>query len=287
MLSLLYWNHGERNLGDLLNENICQELFSLKIAPPPAITYKNLLNFEASFIGSTLGLLIMPKQLESNMQWQMRVRAAAPIKIWGSGFLMNPLWEENQLTRKIEVYALRGKKTKERLENITKVNFKNIPLADPGILASKLIKKQQKKYDFGIIPHHSEVHLPIFKQLTQVLNNAIFIDVHGDVLESLQKIAQCKIILSSALHGLIIADSFGIPNARILATNTMRVEQNYKFIDYYSAYDLEGHLQFDLNQVNFNTLDSTYLQKEIQKNYPISRTMIKEKQKQLLECFPY
>ena len=220
-----------------------KSFFLLKL-PPPAITYENLLNFEASFIGSTLGWLIMPKQLEANMQWQMRVRAAAPIKIWGSGFLMHPLWEESQLTRKIEVYALRGKKTKERLENITKVSFKNIPLADPGILASKLIKKQQKKYDFGIIPHHSEVHLPIFKQLTQALNNATFIDVHGDVLESLQKIAQCKIILSSALHGLIIADSFGIPNARILATDTMRIEQNYKFIDYYSAYDLEGHLQF-------------------------------------------
>ena len=35
MLSLYYWNYGERNFGDLLNENLFAGLFATKIAPPP------------------------------------------------------------------------------------------------------------------------------------------------------------------------------------------------------------------------------------------------------------
>ena len=35
MLSLYYWNYGERNFGYLLNENLFAELFAIKITPPP------------------------------------------------------------------------------------------------------------------------------------------------------------------------------------------------------------------------------------------------------------
>ena len=44
------------------------------------------------------------------------------------------------------------------------------------------------------------------------------------------------------LIALIVADSFGILNIRLVATDTMRIAQNFKFLDYYSAYDIEEHL---------------------------------------------
>ena len=53
--------------------------------------------------------------------------------------------------------------------------------------------------------------------------------------------AQCKFILSSALHGLICADSLNIPNKHIILGNDV-IGGEYKFKDYYSVFkDVDYH----------------------------------------------
>lgn len=111
--------------------------------------------------------------------------------------------------------------------------------------------------------------------------------MHNDVLEILKQIAQCEMIVSSALHGLIVADSFGIPNIRLVATDTMRIAQNFKFLDYYSAYDIEEHSALNIHTL-FTYLSNPKSLKDIISNtYHIKPEMIKNKQRQLLDCCPF
>ncbi|WP_276951473.1 hypothetical protein [Helicobacter rodentium] len=81
-----------------------------------------------------------------------------PLKVWGSGFIMPPSGAQETLTRPLEVHAVRGFKTKERLEHIFQTKLTGIALGDPGLLASALINanKTPKKYEVGIIPHYIE-----------------------------------------------------------------------------------------------------------------------------------
>jgi hypothetical protein len=52
-------------------------------------------------------------------------------------------------------------------------------------------------------------------------------------------IAGCDFVLSSSLHGLVVADSFGIPNAWLRVSDRQRGE-GFKYRDYYAAFGLEA-----------------------------------------------
>lgn len=54
----------------------------------------------------------------------------------------------------------------------------------------------------------------------------------------LEEICSCQYIVSSSLHGLIIADSYNIPNGRI-KLNELDDSNDYKFKDYYSSLNEE------------------------------------------------
>jgi pyruvyltransferase len=73
----------------------------------------------------------------------------------------------------------------------------------------------------------------------------IVIDVQQQPLEVFTKIDSCRYILSSSLHGLIVADSLGIPNAWLDAPDL--IGGRFKFDDYYSALDTEIGIPITLN----------------------------------------
>jgi pyruvyltransferase len=103
-------------------------------------------------------------------------------------------------------------------------------LGDAGLLASELVVCTTKKYDLGIISHWSDVELnknPIFAQFKPKL-----IDPRGDPLEVIKAISECRKIVSSSLHGLIIADAFGIPRRFEYTKQFDREGGMFKFNDY-------------------------------------------------------
>ena len=61
-------------------------------------------------------------------------------------------------------------------------------------------------------------------------------------------ISECECIISSSLHGLIIADSFLIPNQMVHLTDKLYGD-GFKFDDYYSNFDINPQI-FDLNKSN-------------------------------------
>ena len=101
-----------------------------------------------------------------------------------------------------KILALRGPLTAAGVKG-------SFALGDPGLLADELVGYQDKKWELGIIPHWTDHTLeknPIFLKY-----NPKIIRVSDDPLKVIREIGSCKKIVSSSLHGIILADAFGIP----------------------------------------------------------------------------
>lgn len=92
-------------------------------------------------------------------------------------------------------------------------------------------------FDVGIVPHYVDRNNELLNRIQLLKYSSVIIDVTGDPLDVLTKLASCKVILSSAMHGLIAADSLGIPNAWISFDSHDLYNNYFKFHDYYSVYD--------------------------------------------------
>ena len=115
------------------------------------------------------------------------------------------------------------------------LSAKGIPgsyaLGDPGLLADELVDNQPKVWDLGIVPHWQDLNLalnPVFygKWSTKVIH------ANESPLEVVKQIGQCRKIVTSSLHGLIIADSWCIPR-RLEVCKAMEKDGGlFKFKDY-------------------------------------------------------
>ncbi len=198
-----FW--GFKNFGDLMTPYILEKIGKVPInCPTPRY---------AEFLG--VGSILDP------------VNKKFSGYIVGSGFLrdgsLNPLPEA-------KILCVRGQLTKKRL-GITCT----IPLGDLGLIFPDFCSFSSKKtYELGVIAHYLDVNFEPFVQLRKSLGETVkFINVMAPPDRVLQEIASCQNIVSSSLHGLVIADSLGISNAWICVD----ARQSFKYHDYYSALD--------------------------------------------------
>lgn len=260
------------NMGDRLNPLIIERCFGYKVISA------NPYNAELSAIGSHMGTLFAGRGAVKSILKRARALNASTLYVWGTGFIREGS-SEPLLRRATRFCAVRGELTKHRVEKAIGQNLE-IPTGDAGILAPKLLKEfPEKQYTLGIIPHYKEQNDSRFKDLANLSKDSIIIDLKGDPVEVIKTIASCEAILSSSLHGLIVADSFGIPNLHVVATNNL-MGDGFKFDDYYSAYGVK-HNAVDLSTNSVSSLS------QIADQYEISMSAVEEKQRQLLECFPY
>lgn len=100
------------------------------------------------------------------------------------------------------ILALRGPLTAKGVKG-------NYVLGDPGLLADELVPTQDKLYDLGIVPHWTDKTLATNPMFTKY--NPLIISPLQNPLDVIRQIGQCKKIVSSSLHGIILADAFSIP----------------------------------------------------------------------------
>lgn len=139
--------------------------------------------------------------------------------------------DEARVFPRATILAVRGQLTAERIGATP-----NVVLADPGLLAARLLgPPPRKKHLIGLVPHYVDVEQPVVHALLRAHPREIaFVDVRREPLEVFQQIAECECILSSSLHGIITADSMGIPNAW-LALSDKLLGGAFKFRDYFSS----------------------------------------------------
>lgn len=141
-------------------------------------------------------------------------------------------------------------------------------LGDPGIIMSKIFNERTpKKYKLGIIFHFSETHTNVAKHLRQTISgkDVIFINVLNKPRTVINQIKSCQTIVSSSLHGLIIADSFSIPNRRIkIKEDSFKCQEtDFKYLDYYSTIECtENPLYIDGSETADLLINSTTLKSQ-------------------------
>lgn len=108
----------------------------------------------------------------------------------------------------------------------------DVAIGDPGLLANELVEPQPKTIDLGIVPHWSDATLAYDRRFYSPHWSTRVIHPDGDPIEVVTKIGRCKKIVSSSLHGLIVADSFGIPRRFEYTPHFAREGGSFKFEDY-------------------------------------------------------
>lgn len=231
-------------------------------------------------IGSILhNFLLSKKNIYSNKK----------LHCWGSGFISNDevvlqkligpfSWEFN---RTIEFHALRGLYTQTLVEKILNKKI-TVALGDPGILINRVFPHEvNKRYDVGIILHWKESIENIKNKISLKDYTVKYISPMQPPSIVINEIKQCNCILSSSLHGLIVADSFGIPNRHIQVTD--KVEGgDFKFKDYYSAY--ENYEYKKLNISKFMITDDVI--DRVIENHPHIEKQVNQICNDLLDSFP-
>lgn len=265
------------NFGDALNPVMVQDFFGMEIVN--SIPIKT----DALCIGSLLETLLYTPQKgwyggrlkRSYLKYYWR----KPVKIWGTGFIQEAKSTPEFMIRRLDVHAVRGKLTLERLRNITGKPLTNVVLGDPGLLAAKLIdiSKITPKYDLGIIPHYVDQQSELLQRIQ--VKNSLMIDICTTPVAFLQQVASCKHIISSAMHGLIAADSLGIPNIRMVLSDKI-TGGDYKFNDYYSAFGLNSHPCIHLAEREFTDDDLPTLR-------AMDTAKVQQICRDLIRVFPY
>lgn len=106
-------------------------------------------------------------------------------------------------------------------------------VGDPGLLAPDLVGYQEKKYDLGIFPHWKDHDLvPRFQKIIRPPHSVIVIKPAEDPLTTLRQIGSCRRIVTSSLHGMIVADAFGIPRRVEMCDKLAKEGGDFKFRDY-------------------------------------------------------
>ena len=256
------------NFGDMINPLIFERLFHLDCV------YASKYTSDIVAIGSMLDpLLIRPWGIFK----RLRASLNPSLLVWGTGFIREG-GQSEVLSRDLSVYAVRGKNTFNRLRTEKKVNLMDdVVLGDPGLLLPYVVDvPKTKSYKLGIIPHYSDKDNSLFKNLS--MKNTILLDVAEPPEELFRKISACEMIISSAMHGLIAADSLGIPNIRMIVGKNIS-GGDYKYNDYYSALDIDTH-----SKVYIRSLEELgQVEDIIDANYSVSYSKVTEIQKKLFD----
>lgn len=198
-VKLYYWSKIP-NFGDMLNPYLLKRFAQVEaVYAEPAAA-------ELTAVGSVLHSL--PKDYSGY--------------ILGSGKLM----EYTQIPRSARVIALRGPLSAKGVKG-------NIALGDPGILADELVHTETRRYELGIVPHWSDSELARRPEFLKY--KPLIIDPCNDPLTVVKQIGECKKIVASSLHGIIIADAFGIPRRIEMAAQMVSEGGSFKFRDYSAA----------------------------------------------------
>jgi pyruvyltransferase len=151
--------------------------------------------------------------------------------------------------------AVRGPLTRARIvsESIPCPRIYGDPaLLVPDYFAPKVIKE----YEIGVIMRWSEHR----RKENFEIPGALLIDMLSDDIEGvITQMLSCKKIIASSLHGLILADAYGIPNAWLAAETGKGRE--YKFFDYFASVNklrTPSVFKIDAPGVTLNDLEENF-----------------------------
>lgn len=192
--------------------------------------------------------------------------------IWGTGIYGGHTnkWSErfhNAKHRKLDIRAVRGPLTRDVYLDL---GHKCPEIyGDPAILMPLIYmpKTIEKKHEYMIIPQYTQE-----TWLRRYIRSEHVISMNTDDYKSvIDQIVSCKYVISSSLHGIILAESYNVP---AIYFNGRPGRQQFKFKDYYLG---TGRTKFPLVTSLVEAYDS----------YPPELPDLSELREGLLKSFPY
>lgn len=243
-VNLHWWsmqkNTGEENIGDLLSVVVCEEMLK-----------KKSLKLDTK-VSSTKHLFAIGSIIQGGAQ---------NATIWGSGTkngLKDFPWYVSK-SRKLDVRLVRGPLTREAL---LKSGY-DCPdkYGDPALILPLFYKpKVSDKKEYGVILHHA----------TNRKEEGSITPVGSSWEEFVDFIFNSKLIISSSLHGIIIAEAYGIPAILLSDTAT---ENIFKYQDYYystgrKSFNIAHSIQEALSLIPNDIPDFDEIIKNILETFP-------------------
>lgn len=238
------------NWGDDINYYFLREIIQRPILLYNRISLANRLKLKNYLvIGSTIDMLCKKNT-----------------EIWGAGIIgkNKPLRFKPR-----KVHAVRGPLTRKKLLE-QGIECPEV-YGDPALLISRYYKpKASKKYRYGFVPHRSNleriddftvdgVRLP---EQTDVL--VIDLSKYNKWTDIIDQICSCENILSASLHGLIMAEAYGIPNLWIEFGKPL-IGGHFKFHDFFLSIGRDRETSFVIQN---NDLPIINIQKELESWQP-------------------
>jgi pyruvyltransferase len=156
------------------------------------------------------------------------IKTAQPNSIvWGSGAFGTET--KSELCRDATYLAVRGPLTRNKLE-LHGIKCPRV-YGDPALLVPDFYKpKREPTHEVGVIIRWSELD---WQQKFEIDGVRKIYFGTTDIETTLDAMLDCKRIVSSSLHGLILADAYGIPNAWLSSRSPKGRE--FKFWDYFCS----------------------------------------------------
>lgn len=219
-----WWKGIENNWGDALNPILIESMTGKK-----PIVSTEVFNIKKNTVYCVIGS-ILEASSEDNLV------------VWGSGFITS---NSKFKVKPKEICAVRGPRTRELI--LKNGIYCPKVYGDPAILYSCFYKpKVEKKYKLGIIPHYVDQDntlLNMFKNESSVL----IIDILSGINNVIDDICSCEMVASSSLHGIIAADSYGIPSIWIEFSKKITGD-GFKFYDYFESVGRENEVPLTITQ---------------------------------------
>lgn len=280
----LYWWRAKNNFGDALSVYIIQALFGIKVkwANPQLCLHREFARMIRAMVkGKSYKL---PSFDGYVLPWQKSLFAIGSILdgssyktlIWGSGFR-----EYNSKFRGGRIYAVRGYLTLNLLPD--NINKKNIALGDIALLLPLVYSPQPTNRKLiSIVPHFVE-----YEYFKSKYGKAYsIVDVRTTNVECvIDQICNSRFILSTSLHGIIVAQAYRIPALWI--RKGWINSSDFKFHDYFSAVGIpqyDGFCNIDEILSNEYSVQALF---DKNKDKSLIHKDLECIQKHLIRTFPY
>jgi hypothetical protein len=151
--------------------------------------------------------------------------AEAGQTVWGSG----AMWVNDRPSPKARYLAVRGPLTRDAV--LRAGGECPEVYGDPALLLPLVHNTPvEPVHDLGVVPHYVDP--------APEGDWAVISPLSGDPLSVVDQIRQCRAIVSSSLHGIIVAHAYGIPAAWVRLGNRLDGDDT-KFRDYAASVGVE------------------------------------------------
>lgn len=150
--------------------------------------------------------------------------------IWGAGVMNSTL---RSIPHPKKICAVRGPLTRTKLIEMG-IDCPEV-YGDPAMLLPMYYTSRvKKKYKLGIIPHY--VDYESVSTMFQSVSEVNVIDIrHWDTwTDFIDRICECEVVISSSLHGLIVANAYNIPSAWVEFAGS-ESRDRFKYHDFYQS----------------------------------------------------